>query len=252
VSTPANPLPGRKSTARQRKDPPAGLSKAAAPGASGRVLRRDAERNRQRILAAARKLFAERGLDVAVEQIALAAGVGMGTLYRRFPTKEMLIDAIFEARLAEYVQLAERALEHDDAWSALRAFLDAALGLQARDRGLQEILASYRHGRRGVDAGRGRVGPLIDELVRRAQQQGTVRSDITAGDIAMIMWGAGGIAEIAGSVAPNLWRRYLVLILDALRTPTASQLPEPPLTRAQLSAAMSSAREHPATGRPRT
>jgi AcrR family transcriptional regulator len=223
-----------------------------AAGAA-RGLRRDAERNRQRILAAAREVFAEAGLDVGVEQIAARAGVGMGTLYRRFPNKEALIDAIFEARLAEFLSITERAVQREDAWEGLRSFLEAALELQAGDRGLKEILASRRHGRRAVEASRRRVTIVMNELVARAQQQGAVRQDITATDIAMIMWGSGGVVDVAGSVAPNLWRRYLGLVLDALHTPSPSALPEPPLTPVQLRAAASARRPHAAarSGRPR-
>lgn len=206
------------------------------------VLRSDAERNRRRILAAARELFAERGLDASVEEIAARAGVGMGTLYRRFETKDALIDSIFQERLDEYTQLLERALGHADAWQGLRGFLEQALALQARDRGLKEILASARRGRRGVEARRGRIGPTIELLLQRAQQQGAVRDDVTATDIAMIMWGSGGVVDIAASVSPNLWRRYLGLMLDALCTPAPSPLRERPLSRAKARAAISEAR----------
>lgn len=210
----------------------------AAPGAAAaaepaRRLRRDAERNRQRILAAARELFAERGLEVGVEQIAARAGVGMGTLYRRFPTKAALIDAIFDARVEEYLLITERAVEHEDAWDGLRAFLEGTIGLQARDRGLKEILSSRRQSPRGRDIGRS-AGNVITELVTRAQRAGIVRHDVTAGDIAMIMWGSGGVADVAASIAPNLWRRYLGLMLDALRTPSPGDLAGPPLTPGQL------------------
>lgn len=208
-------------------------------GAPEGALRQDAERNRQRILTAARELFAEQGLEVPVERIAARAQVGVGTLYRRFPTKEALIDAIFEARLAEYVQVAERALEHDDGWGGLREFLEAALELQARDRGLKEILVNDRHGRQGVGARRGRVGPLIQALVGRAQREGKLRADVTPTDIAMIMWSAGAVMDATGAVAPRLWRRHLGLVLDALATPVPTRLVEPPLTRAQLRAAQS-------------
>jgi AcrR family transcriptional regulator len=218
---------------------PGGTAAEDATVPSARRLRRDAAHNRQRILAAARELFAERGLDVGVEQIAARAGVGMGTLYRRFPNKATLIDAIFEARLSEYLEIAERAAEREDAWEGLRTFLEAALGLQARDRGLKEILASRRHGRRGVDTGRRRVGVIMNELVARAQRQGDVRPDITAADVAMIMWGSGGVVDMTVDVAPNLWRRYLGLILDSLHTPKPSSLPVPPLAPAKLRAVVS-------------
>jgi AcrR family transcriptional regulator len=206
---------------------------AAAPAGPARRLRRDAARNRQRILAAARELFAERGLEVGVDQIAARAGVGMGTLYRRFPTKAALIDAIFDARVEEYLRIADRAVEHEDAWEGLRAFLEGAIGLQARDRGLKEILDSRSQSPRGRDVGRS-AGEVIAELLARAQRAGVVRDDITAGDIAMIMWGSGGVADVAARIAPDLWRRYVGLMLDALRTPAPGELAGAPLTATQL------------------
>ncbi len=218
--------------------PPGTQTWEAAGRAPGRGLRADAERNRQRILAAARELFAERGLDVSVEQIAARAGVGMGTLYRRFATKDELIDAIAQERLTEYMQAIQRAASHADGWTGLRLFLESALELQARDRGLKEILANRRHGRGRVDQRRQHLTRVIEGILDRAKQQGRLRPDVTVGDIAMIMWGSGGIVDMTAGVAPDLWRRYLDLILDALTTSAPRSLGAPPLTRAQLRAAV--------------
>ena len=101
-----------------------------------RPLRRDARENRERILAAARLAFAELGIDVSVEEIARRAGVGMGTLYRRFPTKDALIDAVFEEHLDQIAASAEAALADPDAWTAFLDYLTDIVGLQANDRGL--------------------------------------------------------------------------------------------------------------------
>src|SRR3954451_11483124 len=109
-------------------------------------LRRDAERNRQRILAAAADAFAEGGLAVTMDEIARCAGVGVGTVYRRFPDKELLIEALFEQRLEELVALAEDALAHDDPWDGLVAFLERLLAVQAGDRGLKEVALGTAHG----------------------------------------------------------------------------------------------------------
>src|ERR1700730_11019246 len=101
-----------------------------------RALRKDAERNRQRILEAARELFTERGLGVTLNDIAHHAGCGVGTVYRRFPDKEQLIDALFKDRVSEMVVVAEEALANPDPWEGLRQFLEDAIELQARSQAL--------------------------------------------------------------------------------------------------------------------
>src|ERR1700743_1904798 len=111
-----------------------------------RPLRRDAERNRQRILDAARELFAEEGLGVTLNDIAHHAGVGVGTVYRRFPEKTVLIEELFEQRLEDLVTLAAAALDDPDAWSGLKTFLRHALELQANDRGVKDLITASTDG----------------------------------------------------------------------------------------------------------
>src|SRR5689334_25016596 len=129
------------------------------PAHAPRPLRRDAERNRQRILDAAREVFAARGLEVTLDDIAQHAGVGVGTVYRRFPDKEQLIEAIFEARLQEIVALAADALADEDAWRGLSTFLHGMLERQAADRGLKELILGGPHGRSHVAEGRRQIAP---------------------------------------------------------------------------------------------
>src|SRR4051812_26549365 len=124
-----------------------------------RPLRKDAERNRLRILDAARDLFARRGLEVTLDDVAHHAGVGVGTVYRRFPDKELLIEALFEDRLGAIAGLAAQALEVEDAWEGLTGFLEATMGLQAADRGLKEIVLGGPHGREHVAATRRQMAP---------------------------------------------------------------------------------------------
>jgi AcrR family transcriptional regulator len=118
------------------------------PTAAERPLRRDARQNRDRILVAARAAFAERGVDASVEEIAVRAGVGIGTLYRRFPTKDELIGAVFGEHLEQIASAAEAALERDDPWPAFLGYLSYVVELQAIDRGISEILGA--HPRPGV------------------------------------------------------------------------------------------------------
>lgn len=198
------------------------------------TLRRDARANRDRILAAARESFAAEGVDVPVEAIARRARVGMGTLYRRFPTKQDLLDVVLEEALDEFVTTAEACLAESDPWTGLTRFLERGLELHAENRALRVVLATEEHGRAHVEAARERVRPLVAELIDRAHASGTLRADFTPEDLPLVFWTASRVIEAASPVAPDLWRRYLGLLVDGLRTEAATPLPRPPLTRADL------------------
>jgi AcrR family transcriptional regulator len=205
-----------------------------------RPLRKDAARNRLRILEAARELFAQRGLEVTLDDVAHHAGVGVGTVYRRFPDKEQLIEALFEDRLAAVGGLAEQALEAEDAWEGLVGFLEATMGLQAADRGLKEIILGGPHGREHVAAARRRIAPLVARLVARAQAQGALRSDVRVTDMPLLQLMVGAIIDVSRDVEPELWRRFLGLLLDGLRADRdgANALPADALSLDQLATAM--------------
>jgi AcrR family transcriptional regulator len=205
-----------------------------APATPPRPLRRDAQRNRDLILAAARDAFAAEGLGVPVEDIARRAGVGMGTLYRRFASKEDLIDAVLVDAFERYAESAEKALAADDAWDGFCGFLERALSLHAENRGLKDLTATREHGRARSTAMRVRVRPTLARLIERAQEQGALRADFTLEDIPLLLWSGGRVIEATSTVAPELWRRNLGLMLDGLRADAATPLPQPPLTRAQL------------------
>ncbi len=204
------------------------------PASETRPLRRDAQANRDRIVAAAREVFATGGIEATVEEIARRAGVGIGTLYRRFPTKEDLIDAVLEEAFGEFIVVAEEALAEPDAWVGFSTFLERALALHGADRGLKDLVESSAHGLARSDAKRATLRPLIRQLVERAQAQGTLRADFAAEDVSVVFWAAGRVIETTSAVAPDYWRRYLGLLLDGLRAEAATPLPRPPLTRAEL------------------
>jgi AcrR family transcriptional regulator len=197
-------------------------------------MRRDAQRNRERLITSARQLFAEVGVDVSVEEITQHAGVGMGTLYRHFPTKSELIDAVLEDAFAELVALAEKATEAEDAWEGLKGFLEAVLARHVANRGLKDVLATHKRDAQRAEAMRARIRPLLRKLVARSQQQGSLRPDFTPEDLPLVFWTAGRVIEETAAIAPDYWRRYLALLCDGLRADAASPLPHPPLTRAQL------------------
>jgi AcrR family transcriptional regulator len=205
-----------------------------------RPLRRDAERNRQRILDAARDVFAERGLGVSMDEIARQAGVGVGTVYRRFPDKEELIDALFLDGLAEIVAIAEEALALDDPWAGLEHFLTGAIEHQCADRGLKELLLSTSHGRARVSQGRDQIAPLVEELVVRAKAAGLLRDDVAATDFALLQMSIGAIIDYARDVNPEIWRRILALTLDGMRPARDGHctLPVGPLDMEQVECAM--------------
>lgn len=206
---------------------------------SERPLRRDAERNRQRILDAARVVFAQRGLSGSHDEIAREAGVGVGTVYRRFPDKELLIDALFEARIEEIADVARAAVDHPDPWEALVGFLVRTQELQSRDRGLKEIVLGSPRGAERVVAIRSLIRPLGAQVLQRAKDAGVVRSDVELTDLALIQLAIGTIADLSRDIAPDVWRRAMTLVLDGLRAECArSELVDPALDPEQADAVM--------------
>ncbi len=184
-----------------------------------RPLRRDAERNRQQILLAARAAFAERGLEVTLDEIAQRAGVGVGTIYRRYANKDELIDELYEDIVAEIATVAEAALAQADPWKGLTDFLEQSLARQASNLALKDLLpGGCQRGRERVARARERVAPLVSELFERAKQSGRLRPDVTETDIATIHMMLGAVIDSTRTTQPDAWRRYLGIVLDGLRT----------------------------------
>jgi AcrR family transcriptional regulator len=193
-----------------------------------RPLRRDAAHNRDRLLAAAGEVFDAQGLDASVAEVARVAGVGMGTLYRRFPTKDALIDALVQEVLGDTVRMAGEALEHQDG-TGLEWFLEVSSAHQAEHRGCLPRLWSSDH--ELVSTAR----RLIAELLWDAQRHGRIRRDLTSTDLTMVMWSIRGVLMTTLSVSSEAWRRHLDLLVAGMR-PTPENLPHPALTREQLEA----------------
>ncbi|MEU4575316.1 helix-turn-helix domain-containing protein [Nonomuraea sp. NPDC023979] len=194
-------------------------------------MRKDAVHNRERLLEAARRLFADRGLDVPLEEIARTAGVSIGTLYNRFPTRDALVEAVFADRVARVSELAEQALAAGDAWEGFTAFLTGVCELQAADLGYNDLAART--------ATAGDRGPaLMEEILDRARRSGDLRDDVTLTDLAFVIWGVAATVKATHDVAPGAWRRHLALSLDGLRAAAARPLPAPPLSAEQARAAM--------------
>jgi AcrR family transcriptional regulator len=226
------------------------------PPRPARPLRRDARRNRDAIVAAARQVFCDHGLEAPLEEIARRAGVGIGTLYRRFPSRVELLDAVLADTVQAHVEVAEQALAIDDPWDGFTYYLEETCRLQAADRGLGDAMGMRFSRAAAVEAVKNRLFELVAQVVDRAQQSGQLRADLTLEDLALVTWANSRILQ-AGRAAgvPDVWRRHLGLLLDGFRADRAHPLPQPPLSPRQVHRAMltlgrrpaGDTHEHPAT-----
>ncbi|MBV2366451.1 TetR/AcrR family transcriptional regulator [Streptomonospora nanhaiensis] len=186
------------------------------PG-QGRALRRDAEENRRRIVAAGREVFAERGLGATLNDVAHHAGLGVGTVYRRFPDKQALAEAVFAEELAEIAAMARAALGAPDAFGALAGFLEEALARAERSRGLRELMRQGGEVGAPLARARAEIAAHCGELVERAREQGALREGVSQADIAPIAAMVDAVMALPGGGGPQGWRRYLVVLVDGLR-----------------------------------
>ncbi len=211
-----------------------------------RRLRADAQRNLQLILAAARTVFARRGLDATLDDVAREAGLGVGTVYRRFRDKGELAEALFEESLAELVADADDALRCEDPWEGFVTFVGRFLERQACDCGLRDLLSSSAFGPERVEVLKERLQPVADHLVERAKAAGALRADFDSRDLPAITVMLGALADFSCGVRPQLWRRYLAMLLEGLRArphehehePIEASALEQPFSEEELDAAM--------------
>ncbi|AEF35174.1 MULTISPECIES: TetR/AcrR family transcriptional regulator [Mycobacteriaceae] len=184
---------------------------------TARPLRKDAERNRARVLEAARELFASKGLEPNLNDVAHHAGVGVGTVYRRFATKEELLEAIFEDGINQLADLAETALQQPDPWQGFVWYVEQMCAITATDRGLREICFSKAYGGDRVTAAQQRLVPVVKRLVERARTDDHLRPGLSDTDMPIFGLLAGTVSEFAGHVDADLWRRYVAILLDGMR-----------------------------------
>jgi AcrR family transcriptional regulator len=178
-------------------------------------LRADAERNRAALLAAARQVFGEQGLDASLDEIARRAGVGNATLYRRFPSRRELIAEVFAGRMSEYVGLAEQALLDPDPWSGFVGYLTQVCEMQATDRGLSELLVTTAFdGDDRLTALRATAQRAAEAMIRRVQRSGKLRADFTRSDISLLL--TANAAVVRRSSDAQAWRRQLTLFIEGL------------------------------------
>jgi AcrR family transcriptional regulator len=202
------------------------LKPTEKPAVVERVLRADARRNHEAVIAAAKKLFADEGLDAQMPDVAKAAKVGVGTVYRHFPTKDDLIAALAAERFERLAEKARDGLEAENAWEGLCDFIRFAAQIQADDRGLCEVMGS-RPDVMNASALAVGLDELSDELVKRAQRSGELRKDLEWEDIPMIACGLGRITPAEMGPATGRWPRLVEIIIDGLRAPGSSRLPKP-------------------------
>ncbi|MEV6589069.1 TetR/AcrR family transcriptional regulator [Streptomyces acidicola] len=191
-------------------------------------LRADAERNRQRIIDAARQVFADEGLGVSMRYIAQRAEVGEPTLRRRFPTKAALVAAVFEDKATAYADAAAKALADPDAWLGFTAFVQSLACMQLGDRGFTEVLTMTFPKSIRLEKERRRAYENISMLIARAKAHGALREDFTPEDIILVLIAHAGIVAGGGDIAGKLSPRLIAYLLQAFAAPGAGPLPAPP------------------------
>ena len=185
-----------------------------------RPLRADARRNREAVLAAARAVFAEQGREAQMDDVARRAKVGVGTVYRHFPTKEALIEALAADSFGRLVALAREALDAEDAWAAFVDVLWRGGEIMAGDRALTEVVMATPGAMAAGAGAAGDVTEVMGELIRRAQDAGALRADLVTDDLGMLMCGLGSATRKAHA-SPDAWRRHLGILIDGLRADAA-------------------------------
>jgi AcrR family transcriptional regulator len=182
-------------------------------------------------------VFAERGLEASLDDIAHRAGLGVGTAYRHFANKYELAQAIFAEAIDRVIALADDAADAPDAWDGIVTFLEGTAEMQTADRGLREVLMGV-HDPERMEQVHDRLSAPMRRMIERGKQTGQVRPDVEVTDLGIVVLMLCTVADITGDAAPDLWRRYLPMLLDGLRTGT--DLPVPPVPEDVLRKAMDS------------
>lgn len=206
---------------------PADGTRSASDSAS-QPLRSDAERNRERIIAAARTVFARDGLNASMASVAREAGVGIATMFRRFPTKEELIAAVFADRMDAYARATAEALDDPDPWRAFTDYIETVCAMQAADRGFADILTMNFPGAEAMEARRAEAYNGFLELITRAKDSGHLREDFTSRDLVLLLMANAGVTNATGEAAPDAWRRLVAWMIQSFQAPSRGQLPDPP------------------------
>ena len=192
------------------------------------TLRAVAARNRKAIVEAARAAFAEQGLDAPIDEIAKRAGTGNATLYRRFPTRGDLVAAVFAERMAEHVDAVEAGLTDEDPWHGFASYVRAVTAMQARDRGIADLVTMNVSAAPEIERLRARAYDGLVRLVARAHQAGVLRADFTDQDVVLLLMANAGLVERAHGITDDASARLIALLLDGLRAQAATAGPAAP------------------------
>ncbi|WP_060888414.1 TetR/AcrR family transcriptional regulator [Streptomyces caniscabiei] len=195
---------------------------------SAQPLRSDAERNRERIIAAARTVFARDGLNASMASVAREAGVGIATIFRRFPTKEELVDAVFSDRMGAYADAVTAALADPDPWSGFAGYIEAACAMQAADHGFADVLTMTFPTAKVLEQRRSEAYEGMLHLIDRAKASGRLREDFDPSDLVLIHMANAGVVNATGDAAPDAWRRVVALFIQTLEAPARGPLPASP------------------------
>jgi AcrR family transcriptional regulator len=196
--------------------------------AAGRGLRADAERNRERVLSAAREVFAEQGLDASTNEIARRAGVGVATLFRRFPTRDDLVGAAFADKMSAYAAAIDDALADPDPWQGFCSYIERVCRMQADDRGFADVLTLTFPTAKALEEERDRSAKAVAKLLIRAKASGRLRKDFAHQDVPLVLMANAGVVMATREAAPEAWRRLVGYLLQAFAAERAEPLPEPP------------------------
>jgi AcrR family transcriptional regulator len=196
-----------------------------APAVPERARRADALRNRERVLEAARECMASEGTDAQMEEIARRAGVGVGTVYRHFPTKDALIEALATARFERLAELAREALACDDPGAAFERFMRESARIQSDDRALSEVLTSRPETMTRAAESVDMLG-LVGDVMRRGKLAGAIRKDADPRDVPMMMCALAGTYRNPYTCP----ERYIAIVLDGLRVPGSKRSKLPPVS----------------------
>ncbi len=204
---------------------------AAGATAPAKRLRADAARNRERVLDAAREVFAEQGLDASTNEIARRAGVGVATLFRRFPTREDLMEAVFADKMSAYAKAVATALADDDPWRGFCGYLERMCEMQAEDRGFADVLTLTFPHAKSLEAERDKSAEALGELIEKAKATGRLREDFVHQDVPLILMANAGVVMATRDAAPEAWRRIVGYLIQSFAAEAAQPLPPAPTTR---------------------
>ena len=183
------------------------------------TMRSDAASNRQRVLVAGARVFSENGVEATLNDVARSAGVGVATVYRNFPNRDALLDGLFQIKLDQLIELADRAAGIDDASTAFDAYLRSVMEAHAMDRGVVPVLMRATQSAQFAEELAVQLGPRVQPLIEAAQVAGSLRDGFTIQDLCLLSAMVGSVADLTRDTQPTLWERYAQMLIDGTRPP---------------------------------